>query len=249
MRCLPPWGSTEIPDEPLPLRRTRSVSGAVNDCAHGRVGPPCPTRAAETRVFDGCEGSSIGAIVVVDMPARNPTSRRPSTCCPVHVPATATATTKSWTTPRTTPCTARSTCAAGATRPTSTASSATSAARTRTSLGDEPRAGGDGPQGRSRPCRRWPRLSPRSWSAASASPTRSPSWWSSSPTRTRRSTMARSTRSTAASTCSATVGPWSSRRPALVHPAAVPNFRWRGNARRRPGRDTANLLCRHRPSR
>jgi hypothetical protein len=27
-------------------------------------------------VFDECEGSSIGAIVVVDMPARNPTSRR-----------------------------------------------------------------------------------------------------------------------------------------------------------------------------
>jgi hypothetical protein len=76
MRCLPLGGARKYPDEPLPLRRTRSVSGAVNDGAHGRVGLPCPTRVAETRVFDGCEGSSIGAIVVVDMPTRNPTSRR-----------------------------------------------------------------------------------------------------------------------------------------------------------------------------
>ena len=52
------------------------------------------------------------------------------------------------------------------------------------------------------PRRRWPRSSPRSRSAASASPTRSPASWSSSPTPTPGSSPARSTRSTAASTCS-----------------------------------------------
>ena len=85
------------------------------------------------------------------------------------------------------------------------------------------------------PRKPWTRSSPRSPSAASASPTRSPGWSSSSPTRTPASSPARSTRSTAASTCSAfrREGRDLLPRPPRVGPPA-------------PGRRVRGLSCRTR---